>query len=178
MADTIPANNPKAGPAIGALHEVDAVFDDSGRMDAAVNRLLLTGFQRADLSLPEPDAPVERSTPESGAEPAYTEDDAVGARTLHTSGVASVAGLLAAGLVVGTGGVAAAAFGAALGAAALAGGATFAVARLSDTQEQSMRDVRAAEGRLLLAVRTPDAAQRAQAESILRECGAVEIRAV
>jgi len=177
MATTIPANNPNAGPAIGELHEVDGVFDDSGRMDAAVNRLLLAGFHRADLSVPEPNPPVERSTPESSAEPAYTEDDAVAARTLHTSGIASATGLLAAGLVVATGGAALPAFAAALGAAALAGGAIFGVTKLTDAQEQNTRDVRAAEGRLLLAVRTPNAAQRAQAETILRDCGAVEIRA-
>jgi len=178
MADTIPVNNPKAGPAIGTLHEVDAVFDDSDRMDAAVNRLLLSGFERADLSVPEPNPPVERSTPESSADPAYTEDDAVAARTLHTSGVASATGMLAAGIVVATGGAALPAFAAALGAAALAGGATFGVAKLSDAQEQNTRDVRAAEGRLLLAVRTTDAAQRAEAEAIMRDCGAIEVRAV
>lgn len=178
MADTLPANNPNAGPAIGALHEVDALFDDSDRMDEAVNRLLVAGFNRADLSVPEPNPPVERSTPESSAEPAYTEDDAVAARTLHTSGVASATGMLAAGLVVATGGAALAAFAAALGAAALAGGATFAVTKVGDAQEQNTRDVRAAEGRLLLAVRTPDAAQRVQAETILRDCGAIDIRTI
>ena len=116
-------------------------------------RLELAGFARADLSLPEASPPVERSTPESGAEPPYTDDDAGTARTLHTSGAASVAALAAAGITVATGGAAAPAFAAAIGAGALAGGATFAVTKSADDQEQHERDAKASAGELLLSVR-------------------------
>jgi len=77
-----------AGPAIGTLHELRATFRDPDAMERVVERLEVSGFDRADLSLPEVAAPVEHATPESGAKPADTEADARQARTLHTSGAA------------------------------------------------------------------------------------------
>lgn len=177
MVQTSADGSGSAGPGIGVLHEVRGRFNDSDQLAQAVDRLLLAGFARGDVSLPEPDPPVERSTPASGAEPAYTEDDATTARTLHTSGAASAAALLAAGLTVGTGGAAAAAFAAGLGAAAAAGGATFAVTKAADDQEQQTRDDRAAQGSLILSVRAPTAEKRAEAETILRAAGALDLRA-
>ena len=171
MSDVAPA-----GPGFGELHEVIGRFDNSDRLEDAIGRLELAGFARADLSLPEASPPVERSTPESGAEPPYTDDDAGTARTLHTSGAASVAALAAAGITVATGGAAAPAFAAAIGAGALAGGATFAVTKSADDQEQHERDAKASAGELLLSVRAPDAAKRTEAEGILRAAGALEVR--
>ena len=170
-------DNPNAGPTIGQFHAVVGRFDNSDRMTDAMEQLELAGFARGDLSLPEPSPPIERSTPESGAKPPDKEDDAQVARTLHTSGVASVAALLAAGITVGTGGAAAPAFAAALGAGALAGGATFAATKAVDDHEQHDRDAKAADGELLLAVRTIDVAQRSEAEAILRSAGALEVHA-
>lgn len=171
------SDNPNAGPSLGTLHEVRGRFDSSDSMSDAVERLLLAGFDRAELSLPEPSPPPERSTPASGAKPADTAEDAGTARTLHTSGAASVAALLAAGLTVGTGGAAAPAFAAALGAGALAGGATFAATRAADGQEQQDRDVKAAEGQLYLSVRTATPERRAEAETVLRDAGALDVQA-
>ena len=87
----------KAGPAIGALHEVRAAFGDPDAMQQAVARLEMSGFDRADLSLPEAMPPVERATPEAGAKPVDTDEDARQARTLSTSSAAAAAGLAAAG---------------------------------------------------------------------------------
>ena len=42
-----------AGPPIGTLHEVRANFTDPDAMQDAVARLETSGFDRADLSLPE-----------------------------------------------------------------------------------------------------------------------------
>ena len=170
-------DSPNAGPTIGTFHAVLGRFDSSDKMTDAMERLELAGFARGDLSLPEPSPPPERSTPESSAKPPDKEDDAQVARTLHTSGVASVAALLAAGIVVGTGGAAAPAFAVAIGAGALAGGATFAATKSADEQEQQDRDVKATAGALLLSVRTPDAASRSEAERILRTAGALEVQA-
>ena len=75
----------EAGPAISELHEVRGDFSSSEQMQEAIKRLTASGFDRADLSVPEVGAPVRRSTPESGAMEADTEDDARQARTLHTS---------------------------------------------------------------------------------------------
>ncbi|HET8996454.1 MAG TPA: hypothetical protein VFN42_07280 [Acetobacteraceae bacterium] len=167
---------PPTGPGFGELDEVIGRFDSSDRMDDAIGRLELAGFARADLSVPEPSPPVERATPESGAEAPYTGDDAQTARTLHTSGVASVAALAAAGITIATGGAAAPAFAAAIGAGALAGGATFVVSEGADAQEQEDRDAKAAAGILLISVRAPDAAKQAEASAILRDAGALEVQ--
>ena len=55
-------------------------------MQAAVAGLEMSGFDRADLSLPEAMPPAERATPEAGAKPVDTEEDARQTRTLHTGG--------------------------------------------------------------------------------------------
>ena len=60
-------------PEIGALHEVRATFDDPDAMQEAVARLEMSGFDRADLSLPENMPPSERATPEAGAKAVDTE---------------------------------------------------------------------------------------------------------
>lgn len=172
------SDNANAGPSIGALHEVRGRFNSSDMMTDAVQRLTLAGFDRADISLPEASPPVERSTPASGAKPADTDADAQVARTLHTSGAASVAALAAAGITVATGGAAAPAIAAAVGAGALAGGATFAATAAADDAEQQERDASAAAGELLLSVRIAEPARRARAETILRESGALEVHAV
>jgi len=65
-----------AGPPIGTLHEVRATFTDPDAMQNAVARLETSGFDRADLSLPEAMPPTERTTPESGAKAVDTEEDA------------------------------------------------------------------------------------------------------
>jgi hypothetical protein len=46
-------------PAIGALHEVLGTVNDLEAMQAAVTRLETSGFDRADLNLPEVAAPVQ-----------------------------------------------------------------------------------------------------------------------
>jgi hypothetical protein len=102
------------GPPIGALHEVRATFRDPEAMQNAVSQLEMSGFDRADLSLPEVSPPAERASPESGATEVDTEEDARQTRTLHTSGAAAVVRLAAAGIVVATGGAAAPAVAAAV----------------------------------------------------------------
>lgn len=164
------------GPVIGELHEVRGVFASSEQMQEAVERLSASGFDRADLSVPDVAAPVTRSTPESGAMPADTADDARQARTLHTSTAAAVAALAGAGVTVATGGAAAPAVAAAVAAGAAAGGATYAVSSAANDQEQAELDLRASVGRLILSVRAPTAAKRSAAEAILRGSGAADLQ--
>ena len=114
--------------------------------------------------------------PESGALPADTEDDARQARTLHSSTAGAVAALAAAGVTVATGGAAAPAVAAALAAGVVAGGATYAVSTAANDQEQTELNARAAMGRLILSVRAPTAAKRAEAEAILHDTGAADLR--
>jgi outer membrane lipoprotein SlyB len=164
------------GPAIGELHEVRGVFSSSEQMQQAIQELTVSGFDRADLSVPEAAPPVARSTPESSALPADTEDDARQARTVHTSTAAAMAALAGAGITVATGGAAAPAVAAALVAGAAAGGATYAVSSAANSQEQTQLDVRAAAGQLILAVRAPTEAKRSEAEAIMRGAGATDIQ--
>ena len=104
---------------IESLHEVRARFSDADAMERAVASLEMSGFDRADLSLPEVAPSRAEDTPEAGARPVDTEADVRQARTLQTSAAASLAGMAAAGVVIATGGAAAPAV-----AAAAAGGGT------------------------------------------------------
>jgi len=165
----------KEGPAIGTLHEVRATFADPDLLEDAVGRLEMSGFDRADLSLPEMLPPAEHETPESGAKPVADDRDARQLRTLHTSGAAAAAGMAAAGVVIATGGAAAPAVAAAVLGGGLAGGAAFALSSASNASEQEDREVKAATGTLVLSVRAPTEERRAEAESILRASGATDL---
>ncbi len=170
-----PGTAPERGPAIGVLHEVRATFSSSEQVQAAIKGLTASGFDRADLSLPEAAAPVTRATPELGAMEADTEEDARQARTLHTSTAGAIAALAAAGVTVATGGAAAVAVAAAAAAGAAVGGAAYAVSSAANEQEQTGLDIRASMGRLILSVRAPTAAKRSEAEAILRGSGATDV---
>jgi hypothetical protein len=165
----------KQGPVIGALHEVRARFGDPDTMQQAVERLELSGFDRADLSLPEAVTSVERATPASGARPVDTEADARQTRTLHSSGAAAVVGLAAGGVVIASGGAAAPAVAAALVGGGLAGGIAYMLSSASNAGEQMDRERKAAIGKLILSVRAPNAEKRADAQSILRAAGGMEL---
>jgi hypothetical protein len=170
MSNTV---HDKEGPPIGTLHEVCATFGDPDAMQDAVSRLETSGFDRADLSLPEATPPAERVTPEAGAKPVDTEEDARQARTLHSSGAAAAVGMAAAGVVIASGGAAAPAVAAAVVGGGVAGGIAYALTSASNEDEQ-----KAARGALILSVRAPSAEKRAEAEAILRAAGAAEIEVI
>jgi hypothetical protein len=161
-----------------AFREVRATFADSSKMQDAVSRLSVAGFDRADLSLPSPGLVQGAETPEDGTKPASTDADARQARTLGASTAAAAAAIAAAGITVATGGAAAPAVAAAVVAGGAAGGSVFAVHGTADHMEQEDRDIRAAHGDLVLAVRATSEAKRYQAETILRAAGATEIETV
>jgi hypothetical protein len=172
MSNTV---HDKEGPPIGTLHEVCATFGDPDAMQDAVSRLETSGFDRADLSLPEATPPAERITPEAGAKAVDTEEDARQARTLHSSGAAAAVGMAAAGVVIASGGAAAPAVAAAVVGGGVAGGIAYALTSASNEDEQRDRERKAARGALILSVRAPSAEKRAEAEAILRAAGATEI---
>lgn len=163
------------GPPIGELHEVRAVFRSPEAMQDAVSQLEVSGFDRADLSLPEVAPPAARATPESGAKEVDTEEDARQARTLHTSGAAAAVGMAAAGVIIATGGAAAPAIAAAVVGGGLAGGAAYALSSASNQSEQEDRELKAAAGILVLSVRAPTREKREEAETILRAAGATDL---
>jgi hypothetical protein len=165
----------KAGPPIGEIHEVRATFATPEAMQDAVSRLEMSGFDRADLSLPETMPPAEYATPEAGAKPADTEADARQARTLHTSGVAAVAALAAGGAVIATGGAIVPAVAAAVVGGGVAGGAVHAISSAVNSEEQEDRERKAATGTLVLSVRAPNTVKRNEAETILSASGATSV---
>jgi hypothetical protein len=173
--DAMPADAiPGPGYATTELHEVRAIFSDSARMQDAIDQLTMAGFDRADLSLPEADPPIERSTPESGAEVADTDEDARQARTVHTSTAAAAAAIAGAGIVAATGGAALPAVAAALVAGGVVGGGTYAISTAANVSEQQERDRRAASGTLILSVRATTSARREKASAILLAAGGTD----
>jgi hypothetical protein len=148
------------------LREVRATFANSAQMQDAVSRLSMSGFDRADLSLPSPGLVQGMETPEAGTKAASTDTDAQQARTLGASTAAAAASMAAAGIAIASGGAAVPA----LVAAAVAGGA--------DITEQADRDNRATNGDLVLAVRATTEENRSEAEAILLAAGATDIETI
>ena len=157
---------------------VRATFARTDQMQDAVTRLSVSGFDRADLSLPSPASVEGSETPESGSKPASTPADARQARTLGVSTAAAAAAIAAAGVTVATGGAAGPAIAAAAAAGGVAGGGVFAVTGAAAAAEQSDRDNRAEHGVLFLVVRTPTETKRSRADEILRAAGATSIEGV
>jgi hypothetical protein len=166
------AQRTESAPVIGDLSEVRATFAAPELLQNAIARLEMSGFDRADLSLPEVNPPAEFATPEAGARPADTEEDVRQARTLHSSAAAAIAAMAAGGAVIATGGAVAPAI-----AAAVAGGGLFGTAAYAiSSEEQNDRARKAATGTLVLSVRTPTEAKQGDAEAILRSAGATSVR--
>jgi hypothetical protein len=94
---------------------------------------------------------------------------------LHSSGAAAVVGLAAGGVVIASGGAAVPAVAAALLGGGLAGGIAYMLSSASNAGEQMDRERKAAIGKLILSVRAPNAEKRADAQSILRAAGGMEL---
>lgn len=169
--------NDQAG-GIPTLLQVRAKFASASQMQDAVSKLSMSGFDRADLSLPSPEVIEGTETSEAGAKPAATESDARQARTLGASTAAAAAALAAVGVTVATGGAAAPAVAAAVVAGGAAGGSVFAIHSAANRGEQNDRDERAESGSLILAVRASTHAKRSEAAAILQAAGATDIETV
>lgn len=161
---------------ISTPREVRATFASADQMQNAVSKLSVSGFDRADLSLPSPGLVQGTETPESGTKPASTESVAQPARTLGASTVAAAVGSAAAGIAVATGGAAVPAFAAAVIAGGVAGGSVFAIHEVAGMSEQ--KKSRPPSCDLVLPVRAATDAKQPAAEAILRAAGATHIQAV
>jgi hypothetical protein len=160
------------------LREVRATFANSAQMQDAVSRLSMSGFDRADLSLPSPGLVQGMETPEAGTKAASTDTDAQQARTLGASTAAAAASMAAAGIAIASGGAAVPALVAAAVAGGAAGGVAFAAHHTADITEQADRDNRATNGDLVLAVRATTEENRSEAEAILLAAGATDIETI
>jgi hypothetical protein len=159
--------------------QIRATFASPDQMQNAVSRLSVSGFDRAEMSLPSEDAASGHGgSLAEASKPASTDEDARQARVLGASTAGSAAALAAAGITIATGGAAAPAIAAAALAGGAAGGATFAVHGAADQIEQHMRDAQAAAGDLVLTVHAKSAEKQQEAESILRAAGATKIETI
>lgn len=163
MSDHVNSNN---------VRGLRATFATSDQMQDAVSRLSVSGFDRADLSVPSQPSESEGASLATESQPASTEEDAQQMRTLGASTAATVAALAAAGVTVATGGAAAPVIAAAVAAGGAAGGGVLAAQSAVNHAEQSSRDVRAEHGALVLTVIAPTAAKQAEAEALLHASGA------
>ena len=170
---------PKPGPALAeTVTEVQAHFHDDAALQAALGRLTLAGFDRADFSLPTDNQASAAATPNEGAATPVDQIDKSQLRTMGTSMAAYAGAVIAAGATLATGGAAAVAVAAA--AAAGIGGAVAVntAGRAADTGHAEERNQLGAEGKLILAVRTISSAQVTEATAIMHEAGAMSVDTV
>jgi len=151
--------------------EVLARFRSTDALDHAIQTLKISGFDRGDLGLPEVNPPVERATPEAGSAAAETGTGAQQSRVFHSAVAAAIAAMIGALIAAAKGGGIAAIAGAAIGAAIVVGIIAELIVRAFGNATQRRRDRSAAQGKLVLAVRTGSAERRERASVVLREAG-------
>ena len=175
----MPSDTSKPGPELGdTVLEVQAIFPSDAALQTAIAELTRAGFDRAEFSLPHVTNAAGDATPNESAENPDTVDDRTQIRNMNTSMAAAGAGMIGAGIVVATGGLAAVAVAAAVGAAAVAGGGVHALHSAELDSQTDDRNAAASRGELVLAVHTRDAERRARAEAILQAAGASRVAAV
>ena len=169
----------KPGPAIAPdVAEVQGRFRSNAALEKAVAMLVESGFDHADLSLPQANPPASQATPDQGAAAAMTDDDLRQARTLGTGLAGSIGMAAAAGLTVATGGALAAAAAAGVAGALGAGALSEAAGNAAGTNLREARDRAAQAGALVLAARVTSPERQARAEEAMRAAGASEVAAV
>lgn len=158
------------------VQELQANFPTDAALQVAMGQLELAGFDHADLSLPDANAPVD--TPDS-ADAATGNVDRGQLRTMASGMAGTTAGFAVAGVLLASGGVAAPVV-AALGGVSAVGTvlATSGVSNAVDTAAATARDALGAEGKLILAVRIRSAELAATAETVLREAGGTDITGI
>ncbi len=158
--------------------ELQGFFPDHATLMAAFNQLSDAGFSRDDLS---PPSEHPHFGEQASAEP--TDNTAGGTdraqlRTLGT-GMAGYAGAAAvAGATIATGGAAVVAVAAAAAVGAGSAAAAASMGQAAERASHEQMDELAAEGRLVLGVRTANQAAADRATQILRSAGATDVKPV
>jgi hypothetical protein len=167
------------------LREAVGVFHEEAALRAAVDALLIAGFDRSGLSLLADEQRVEAKLGHRWESVAELEDD-LGVPRRHYAGIDSriegeaalvgglvyVAAVAAVGLIVAAGGTAEQALIAAAIAGAIGALIGFALARAFERQHTRHLRQQLERGGLLLWVRTPEAKHERRALDILRTHGA------
>ena len=176
MSDSAPSESSSGPKLTGDAHELQGSFPSDTAMQEALSKLTLLGFDHADFSLPDPNAPS--GTPDD-AVAATDEVDKTQMRTMASGMTGATAGVGIAGVLMATGGVAAPIVAAIAGASAIGGvAATSGAGVVADQADSSARDKLAAEGKLILAVRTRNAEMAQKAEAAMREAGATDVTSI
>ncbi|MDH3234638.1 MAG: hypothetical protein OEQ29_14055 [Alphaproteobacteria bacterium] len=177
-----------ANASAATVREAVAVFDDVETLQAAIDTLLSSGFDRADLSLLASEPVVAEKLGHKYKKVSELEDDARVPRSAYVStesigdaqggligGLAYVGAVAAAGAIVASGGTVAAAF----AAAALAGGAGgmfgSTLAKWIGDRHADALQAQIDHGGLLLWVRTWNADREARASDILASHSAHDV---
>ena len=179
MSDPSQPMMQSGSPAIAEqVEEVQGQFPSQVAMQEAVSKLTLAGYDRAELSLPTVGARGADATSNEGADSVTTDTDIRQLRTMGTGMAGYLGAAAAAGITVATGGAA----GLALAAAAVVGAGAAATASVganaADTSNSDELDRLAAEGKLILAVRTTGGPQAEHAMEIMKAAGATKTAAV
>ena len=169
----------KHGPVLTeGVEEVQGIFPNDAKMQAAIGKLMLAGFDRADLSLPTTKPNSSSATPDAGASEPMTDVDVQQVRTMGTSMAGTIGAFAAAGATIATGGIA----GVAIAAAAVVGAgsalAVNAAGNAAGAVQAETRNQAALAGELVLAVHAPTPEKRTMAERIMKEEGATTTEGV
>jgi hypothetical protein len=164
------------------LQEVAGTFDSADALEGAISALTSSGWDRAQLSLLAPRGAVAghlpgcdtrrlADDPRAGRAAVVSDSDVRQERALFAGMAGVIAGFVASGATILTGGAALAAI---VGAAAAAGGAAAAVSAIGH-ERAAFIDRQIASGGALLWVTVRDAAEEQRAREILARTGALHI---
>lgn len=163
--------------------EIVAIFRSPQRLDAAVSDLCSAGWDRAELSLlgPKEHLSPSKSSSEQAADPSsprtavFSDSDARQDRTLAASLAGVVAGFIASGAIVATGGTALVAL---VGAAAAGGGGALAgefIGRMLNKNMTEPLEDQLAQGGIVLWALLRSSDQETQARAIMAKNEAADI---
>jgi len=159
----------------GTPIEVQGFFPDDTTLNAALERLEDAGFRREDLSPPK-EHPHWGERPETDAKNGLVKDeDSAQLRTLGTGMAGYAAAAAAAGVTIATGGAAVVAVAAAAVVGAGSAAAASVVGNAAEESIETQDNQLAAEGRLVLGVRTTNQADLERATQIMEDAGSIGI---
>jgi len=168
-----------------STREAVGVFHDRPSLQTAIDELLSSGFDRADLSFLANRETVERRLGHGYRSTAQLEDDATVPTVAYvsTESVGDAEGAIAGGLIyvgaVATAGAIVASGGTFAAAIAAAGGAGAALGalldRFLDRRFAERFEDQLAQGGILLWVRTPDPGREEVATAVLKKNGATDV---
>lgn len=172
----------------GAVREAVGVFDDAEILEAAIDELLSSGFDRSQLSLLAGEETIHDKLGHIYAKVEDVEDDPEVPRAAYVSteargdaegalvgGLLYVGAVAAAGAVVATGGTLAAAIAAAAAAGGAGGAVGAALAHLIEQRHADYIGRQVDHGGLVLWARLHDEAQRKRAMAILTKHSAHDV---